>query len=120
MKKFDIGKIFGKWTSPEGQDFVMAEMDVDMYHNKGMEFLDAKKYEKAAEQFKKETECQSGGELGYWFLGKALQAMGKKEEAKKNYEIALKNAEEMNRQYPGSVGKESIVNIKKDIASLGV
>ena len=120
MKKFDIGKIFGKWTSPEGQDFVMAEMDVDMYHNKGIGYLNAKEYEKAAEQFRKETECQSGGELGYWFLGRAMQAMGKKEEAKKNYEIALKNAEKMNQQYPDSVGKESIDNIKKDIASLRV
>jgi tetratricopeptide (TPR) repeat protein len=120
MKKFEIGKIFGKWTSLEGQEFVMAEMDVDMYHNKGVGYLHAKKYEEAAEMFRKEIGCQSGGELGYWFLGKALQAMGKKEEAKKNYEIALKNAEQMNRQYPDSVGKESIVNIKKDIASLEV
>lgn len=43
MKKFEIGKIFGKWTSPDGQEFVMAEMDVDMYHNKGVEYLNAKK-----------------------------------------------------------------------------
>lgn len=120
MKKFEIGKIFGKCTSPEGQDFVMAEMDVDMYHNKGIDYLDAKQYEKAAELFRKETECQSGGELGYWFLGKALQAVGKKEEAKKNYEIALKNAEQMNRQYPGSVNIKTLDDIKKDIASLRV
>ena len=119
MKKFDIGKIFGKWTSPDGQDFVMAEMDVDMYHNKGVGYLNDKKYEEAAEMFRKEIGCP-GGELGHWFLGRALQAMGKKEEAKKNYEIALKKAEEMNRQYPDSVGKESIDNIKKDIASLEI
>ncbi len=120
MGKFNIGKIFGKWTSPKGQDFVMAEMDVDRYHNKGVGYLNAKKYEEAAEMFRKEIGCQSGGELGYWFLGRALQAMGKKEDAKKNYGIALKKAEEMNQQYPDSVDKESIDDIKKDIASLGV
>lgn len=118
MGKNEIGKIFGTVKGPGGQEYLAVEMDVDRYHNKGVKYLDVKKYERAAEMFEKEIECEPSNDIGYHFLGKTLQAMGRKEEAKKNYQIALKKAEEMDRRYPGDVDKEVFEEIREDLKSL--
>lgn len=120
MWKNKIGKIFGKWKAPDGQEFVAVELEVDKYHNKGVEYLDSGKYEKAIEMFKKEIECDPSSDIGYHFLGKALKAVGRKEEARKNFEIALKKAQQMQEKFPGQVDKEVFEEIKEDIASLEV
>lgn len=115
-----INKILGKHhVNESGQEFLIVEMDVDKYHNKGVKYLDARKYEKAIEMFKKEIECDSEGSLGYHFLGQTLQAMGKTDEARKNYEIALKNAHQMYRRHPDDFDKEIIDEIEKDVTTLG-
>lgn len=119
MGKFKIGKIFGTWTSPDGQKFVMAETEVDIYHNKGEKYLSRGRYEKAIKMFKKEIKCIPESGIGYHSLGRALQAAGKKQEARGNYQIALKKVEEENRRYPGSIAKEAVEEIKQDLVSLG-
>jgi len=118
MLKIAVNKILGKYADPEsGQEFTMVEMDVDKYHNKGVKYLNAKKYKKAVTLFKKEIECEPTGSLGYQFLGQTFQAMGNIKEARNNYEIALSKAEEMYRRYPEYMDKEIIDDIKKDLAS---
>ncbi len=120
MEKVRVRKIFGKWKDSGRQEYVAVELDVDMYHNRGVKYLHAGKYQKAIKMFRKEIECEPSSDIGYHFLGRTLQAMGRKEEAKKNYEVALKQAEEMKQKYPGDVDEEVFEEIKKDLKSLGV
>lgn len=120
MLKIAVSKILGKYADPEsGQEFTMVEMDVDKYHNKGIEYLNAKKYKKAIALFEKEIECEPGASsIGYQSLGQTYQAMGDIERAGKNYKIALEKAEEVYRRYPEYIDKRAIDDIKKDLASL--
>jgi tetratricopeptide (TPR) repeat protein len=88
MLKNAINKIFGKYrvSTKDGiQEFVAVEMDVDKYHNKGIKYLNAKKYKNAIEMFTKEIACEPDCDIGYHSLGQTFQAMGNIEEAKKNY-----------------------------------
>ena len=122
MLKNAINKILAKYRIPtkEGvQEFVAVEMDVDKYHNKGIKYLNAKKYKKAIEMFTKEIACEPTCDIGYHSLGQTFQAMGNIEEAKKNYAIALNKAEDMYRRHPEHTDKGIIDEIKKDLASLG-
>lgn len=121
MLKNAINKILGKYRIPTKngiQEFVAVELDVDKYHNKGIKYLTAKRYENAIEMFTKEIACDPACDIGYHSLGETYQAMGNIEEAKKNYEIALNKAEDMYRRHPEHTDKEIIDEIKKDLASL--
>ena len=97
---------------------VACEADIDRYHNKGVDYLEKKKYDKAVEMFKKEIECDSGDFLGYWCLGHVYKEMGEMKEARRHYEIALSNALSKNDKYPGSVDKSILKEIKKDLAGI--
>ena len=99
-------------------DFVPVELEIDRYHNRGMGYFNAREWEKAIEMFKKEIDCDPEGCIGYWFLAKTLREMGKKEEARENYNIALGKAEKMREQGPEMIDKEMIDAIRKDSGSL--
>ena len=100
-------------------DFVPVELEIDRYHNKGMGYFNSKEYERAIEMFKKEIDCDPEGCIGYWFLAKTLREMGKEEEARENYNIALAKAEKMSEQGPEMIDREMIEAIRKDLGSLG-
>ncbi len=102
------------------ENFVPVELEVDRYHNKGMDYFDAKEYEKALEMFKKEIECDPEGCIGYWFLANTLREMGREEEARKNYAIALTKAEKMRELGPDMIDRGMIDAIRKDSNSLEV
>lgn len=99
-------------------DLVPVELDVDKYHNLGVGYLDAKKYNKAIKMFKKEIRCIPEDCLGYWFLAKTLRAMGKEEEARENYDIALRNAKKMEEQGPDMISPVILKELREEAGSL--
>ena len=100
-------------------DFVPVELEIDKYHNKGMGYFNAREYERALEMFKKEIDCDPEGCIGYWFIAKTLREMGKEEEARKSYDIALEKAEKMGELGSEMIDREMIDAIRKDSDSLG-
>ena len=103
-------------TTPEGY---IVEFDIDKYHNKGIAYLNSGNYEEAKKMFEKAIECEGAeGFCGYQYLGKVLEKSGQKEEARKNYEIALENALKMLKGHPGSIDESIIQEIQKDLSSI--
>lgn len=104
----------------DGDDrrLIPVELDLDIYHNDGEMYLECEEYEKAIEMFKKEIECDPNYNLGYHSLGNTYQKMGRIEEARKNYLIAIKNTERMMKEYPGEVDESIIEEMRQDLESL--
>lgn len=98
--------------------FIPVELDVDVYHNKGIEYLEKKEYNKAIEMFKKEIECDRDGFIGYWCLGKALAGAIDNKSAIENYEIALRNIRRIAKLYSKDVDERIIESIRKDLKSI--
>jgi len=112
--------IHGRVKGPDGEEYILVELEIDRYTNKACRYLEKKKYAKAIEYFNKAIECDPGDSTGYWYLGQTYQEMGNKEEARKNYEIALKNIRQRYKELgPEMVDKELIDEMAKDLASLG-
>lgn len=117
MLKKLIKKMFGADLIKQTPEGYIVEFDIDKYHNQGIVFLNSDNYEKAREMFEKEIECEGDvGYSGYWFLGQVLEKSGKKEAAKKNYEIALNNLRKKLEKYPGSIDESIIQEIKEDLS----
>lgn len=99
-------------------NFVPVELEIDRYHNRGVGYLNAREWKKAIEMFKKEIDCDPEGCISYWFFAKTLREMGKEEEARKYYNIALGKAEKMKELGPDMIDIEMIEIIRKDSDSL--
>lgn len=101
-------------------DFLIpVEAEIDKYHNKGIDYLDNKEYEKAIEMFTKEIGCDPKGFCGYRDLGKVYKKTGDLKQAKEYYEKALRNAMLMYAATPPMIEEPVIEIIKEDLKSIG-
>jgi tetratricopeptide (TPR) repeat protein len=66
-----------------------VEDTIDFYTNDGLLYLNFEEYEKASKKFGQMIKLKPDYFYGYRLLGVAYDAMGRTEEAKKNYEKAL-------------------------------
>lgn len=103
----------------ESSFFVIGESEIDKFHNRGINYLDNKEYEKAIEMFTKEIESDPKGFCGYYDIGNVYKETGDLKQAKEYYEKALSNAEIMYTATPPMIDRPIIEMIKKDLESLG-
>jgi tetratricopeptide (TPR) repeat protein len=99
---------------------IRMEDTVDFYANDGLMYLDFEEYEKASRKFLKVIEMKPEFFYGYRLLGVAYDAMGRTEEAKKNYEkgleLALKSKAAGETDYPFL--DDVIETTREDLAEL--
>lgn len=97
---------------------VPVELPVDKYHNRGIAYLEDGEYEKAIEMFIEECNCQPWCNIGHHYLGKTLQKIGYKANARDCYERALNLLREWNREFPDDKDELSEKEILADLKSL--
>ncbi len=105
---------FNKQHKQDG--LVRAEKLVDKYHNRGVDYLEDGKYEKAVKMFIKECHCQQWCPIGHHYLGKTLHLMGGYQtDARICYERALERLREWTKRYPEE--KDDLAEMEQEILS---